>query len=110
MQELRELSKALSLWPGDEKMREALELWEKYQPESAAKYFDIVHKKGRQEGHQEGVKEVAERLIGRGHDRYGYSCGYAVVYGRDSRIEEWFVRVVETLMLGQRFGMNCRTS
>ena len=63
-------------------MREALELWEKYQPESAAEYFEIVHqkglqegvkkgvKKGRQEGvkkgRQEGMEEVAERLIGKG--------------------------------------------
>ena len=60
MQGLKELLEAI--WPGDVEMREALELWEKYQPESAAEYFDIVHKKGR----QEGVKEVAERLIGRG--------------------------------------------
>ena len=72
IQGMKALSEAL--WPGDEKMREALELWEKYQPESAAEYFEIVHqkglqegvKKGRQEGHQEGMEEVAERLIGKG--------------------------------------------
>ncbi len=63
-------------------MREALELWEKYQPESAAEYFEIVHQKGLQKGlqeglqkgvkkgvkkgRQEGMEEVAERMIGKG--------------------------------------------
>ncbi len=56
IQGMKALSEAL--WPGDEKMREALELWEKYQPESAAEYFEIVH--------QKGMEEVAGRLIGKG--------------------------------------------
>ncbi len=55
-------------------MREALDLWERIQPESAAEYFDVVRKEARKEalaegykeGHKEACMKIAKRMLNQG--------------------------------------------
>ncbi len=67
MSQMRELSEMSR--PGDPAMREALDLWEKLQPNSAAEFFDVVrqeasqkaHAEGREEGREEGLEEGIQK-------------------------------------------------
>ncbi len=68
MVQMRELSQVAR--PDDATMREALDLWERIQPESAAEYFDVVRKKARKEalaeGHKKACMKIAKRMLNQG--------------------------------------------